>query len=204
SLRPDTVPPATAHLWPFRHVDPNPLPPRGVAAPVSLEDFKARVREWADDVGVVSIDDPAIAHERDEVLWVYPHARSLICLIGEENKPAMQSRYLPTATHELYSCEERLFALGHRTVKLLHRLAALRPAAHELYSCEERLFAMGHRPVKLLNGLGGEGLPPTIGWPQEVGQRWADKIWPLSHKLVAQPAGLGVIGLSRNFLHRRL
>jgi ferredoxin len=36
-----------------------------------------------------------------------------------------------------------------------------------------------------------------------VSQRWADKIWPLSHKLVAQAAGLGVIGLSRNFLHRR-
>src|SRR5262249_9309471 len=122
SLRPDTVPPATAHLWPFRHADPNPLPPRGVAAPVSLEDFKARVREWADDVGVASTDSPASAHERDAVLWVYPHARSLICLIGEENKPAMQSRYLPTANHELYSCEERLFAMGHRTVKLLNSL----------------------------------------------------------------------------------
>ena len=63
---------------------------------------------------------------------------------------------------------------------------------------------MGRRTVKLLNALGGEGLTTTIGWPQEVGQRWADKIWPLSHKLVAQAAGLGVIGLSRNFLHQPL
>jgi ferredoxin len=84
----------------------------------------------------------------------------------------MQSRYLPTANHELYSCEERLFAWGHAT-------------------------------IKLLRSLGAEGLTTTIGWPQEVSQRWADKIWPLSHKLVAQAAGLGIIGTSRNFLHRR-
>ncbi len=169
---PDTVPPGTAHRWPFRRLESSTLPNRGLPAPISLDQFKGRVREWADDVGVISIDDPAIAHERDEVLYVYPHARSLVCLIGEENKAAMQSRYLPTANHELYSCEERVFRMGHRT-------------------------------VKLLNALGGEGLTTTIGWPQEVSQRWADKIWPLSHKLVAQAAGLGVIGLSRNFLHRR-
>src|SRR5207249_652238 len=71
------------------------------------------------------------------------------------------------------------------------------------YRCEERLWEMGRRAVKYVNALGGEGLTTTIGWPQEVGQRWADKIWPLSHKLVAQAAGLGVIGLSRNFLHRK-
>jgi len=172
AARPDAVPPATAYRWPFHDLDPSAFPARAVPASLSLDDFKARVREWADDVGVISIDDPAIAHERDEVLWVYPHARSLICLIGEENRAAMQSRYLPAANHELYSCEERIFEMGHRT-------------------------------VKLVNALGGEGLTTTIGWPQEAGQRWADKLWPLSHKLVAQAAGLGVIGLSRNFLHRR-
>src|SRR5215467_2689125 len=114
----DAVPPGTAHRWPFRRIDSAPVPNRRVAAPLSLAEFKARVGEWADDVGVISIDDPAIAHERDEVLWVYPHARSLVCLIGEENKAAMQSRYLPTANHELYACEERIFEMGHRTVKL--------------------------------------------------------------------------------------
>ncbi len=169
---PDAVPPGTAYRWPYRAIDDPPLPSRGVPAPVTLAEFKREVATWADDVGVISIDDPAIAHERDEVLWVYPHARSLVCLIGEENKAAMQSRYLPSANTELYRCEERLWEMGRRTVKLVNR-------------------------------LGGEGLTTTIGWPQEVGQRWADKIWPLSHKLVAQAAGLGVIGTSRNFLHPR-
>src|SRR3989475_7410930 len=169
---PGAVPPASAYRWPFRPLEPSAIPSRGMPAPVGLAEFKLRAAEWCDDVGIISIDDPAIAHEREEVLWVYPHARSLVCMIGEQNKAAMQSRYLPSANNELYRCEERLWEMGRRT-------------------------------VKYINALGGEGLTTTIGWPQEVGQRWADKIWPLSHKLVAQAAGLGLIGLSRNFLHRK-
>jgi ferredoxin/putative sterol carrier protein len=171
-MPPDGVPPGIVYRWPFHEMPEAVIPNRGVPSPVGLADFVRQVSTWCDDVGVISIDDPAIAHERDEVLYVYPHARSLVCMIGEENKAAMQSRYLPTANHELYGCEERIFEMGRKT-------------------------------IKHINGLGGEGLTTTIGWPQEVSQRWADKIWPLSHKLVAQAAGLGVIGLSRNFLHRK-
>src|SRR5437867_3735898 len=153
-------------------VDPTRIAPRFVRSPVSLAEFVAHVKTIADDVGVVSIDHPALAHEREEILYVYPHTRSLVVMIAEENKPSLQSRYLPTANHELYECEERLFKWGHDV-------------------------------IRYIGSLGGEGLTTTIGWPQEVSVRWADKIWPLSHKLVAQAAGLGIIGTSRNFLHRK-
>jgi len=148
------------------------ITPRFVKSPVPLEELKRHIRRFADDVGVASIDHPAIAHELDEIRYVYPHARSLIVLIAEENKPAMQSRYLPTANHELYETEERLFRWNHDVIRYLRT-------------------------------LGAEGLTTTVGWPQEVSVRWADKIWPLSHKLVAQAAGLGIIGTSRNFLHAK-
>jgi epoxyqueuosine reductase QueG len=170
---PAALPPRTAYRWPHRPADPaDALPSRGVPSPVALADFKRAVleRSGCDDIGVISIHDPAIAHEFEEIRYVYPHAQSLVCLIAEENKAAMQSRYLPTANHELYTTEERLFEAGHKT-------------------------------IKYVQSIGGAGLTTTIGWPQEVSVRWADKIWPLSHKLVAQAAGLGVIGLSRNLLH---
>ncbi len=170
------LPATTESLWPFvdiAEIDDYQIQSRYVDSPVNVEDFKARVSEVADDVGVISIDDPAIAHERDEILYVYPHARTLISLVGAENVAAMQSRHLPSANHELYSCEERIFAMGRET-------------------------------IKYVESLGGAGLTTTIGWPQAVAQRWADKIWPLSHRLVAQAAGLGAVGLSRNFLHRKL
>jgi epoxyqueuosine reductase QueG len=173
--RPRGLPSKTEHRWPFTDLaalDGSHIEPRHVRAPVSGGEFLARVRTFADDVGLVRVDHPALAHELQEILYVYPHAKTLVVLIGEENKAAMQSRYLPSANHELYACEERLFEWGHRT-------------------------------IKLVESLGGAGLTTTIGWPQEVSQRWADKIWPLSHKLVAQAAGLGVMGTSRNFLHRK-
>ncbi len=166
------VPPLSAHRWPFRNLEEPALPNRGARSPVGLDEFKRQIASWSDDAGVISIDDPAIAHEREEILYVYPHTRSLVCLIGEENKPSLQSRYLPTANGELYRCEERLWDMDRRT-------------------------------IQYIRSLGGEGLTTTIGWPMEVGQRWADKIWPLSHKLVAQAAGLGIVGTSRNFLHRK-
>jgi epoxyqueuosine reductase QueG len=148
------------------------IAPRFVRSPIPLAELVRRVRAIADDAGVVSIDHPALAHEVDEIRYVYPHARSLIVLVAEENKPSMQSRYLPTANHELYETEERLFRWNHEV-------------------------------LGVVKALGGAGLTTTIGWPQEVSQRWPDKIWPLSHKLVAQAAGLGIIGTSRNFLHHR-
>ena len=169
------LPSRTESRWPFagmEAIDDHPVAPRFVRAPIPADEFKQRVAAFADDVGLISVNDPAIAHERDEVRWVYPHAKTLVCLIARENPAAMQSRYLPTANHELYSCEERVFEMGRKT-------------------------------LELVESLGGAGLTTTVGWPQEVSQRWADKIWPLSHRLVAQAAGLGVIGLSRNFLHRK-
>lgn len=152
--------------------DDGQIRPRFHRSPISLSEFRAHLLTIADDVGVISIDDPAIAHEVDEIRYVYPHARSLVVMVGEENKPSLQSRYLPTANHELYQTEERLFSWGHQA-------------------------------IAYIKSLGGQGLTTTVGWPQEVSVRWADKLWPLSHKLVAQAAGLGVIGTSRNFLHRR-
>ncbi|MGH7899575.1 MAG: SCP2 sterol-binding domain-containing protein [Candidatus Binatia bacterium] len=152
--------------------DPITIEPRFVKSPVGVAELKRHILTFADDVGVISIHHPAIAHEFDEIRYVYPHARSLVVMIGEQNKASMQSRYLPTANHELYETEERLFKWGHQA-------------------------------IRYVKSLGGEGLTTTIGWPQEVSVRWADKIWPLSHKLAAQAAGLGVIGTSRNFLHQR-
>src|SRR5438876_2590605 len=124
---PDAIPPGIAYRWPFHPLEGPPLPSRGVPAPVSLADFKRELSGWCDDAGVISIDDPALAHERAEILWVYPHTRSLVCMIGEENKAAMQSRYLPSANNELYRCEERLTEMGRRTVKYVNALPHLPP-----------------------------------------------------------------------------
>ena len=69
------VPALPAHRWPYRPLADDPITPRAVRSPVGLTALKATIAAWADDVGVVSIDDPALAHERAEIRYVYPHAR---------------------------------------------------------------------------------------------------------------------------------
>lgn len=169
------LPANTEKLLPWsdiRAYDGIKIAPRFVKAPLSLSEFRSHVSTLADDAGVISINHPAIAHEFDEVRYLYPHARSLVILVTKENTVAMQSRYTPSANRELYDSEECLLESGRKV-------------------------------IRYINSLGGEGLTTAMGWPMEVPSRWPDKIWPLSHRLVALAAGLGVTGMSRMFLHRK-
>jgi len=82
-----------------------------VRAPVALDEFKRRVGEWCDDVGVISIDDPALAHERDEISTSIPHPLArLHDRRGEQGRDAVALP--PSANNELYRCEERLWEMG--------------------------------------------------------------------------------------------
>jgi hypothetical protein len=67
------LPPRTAALWPFvdmRALDDHAIPPRTIRSPVPAAEFKRMVLGFADDVGLVRADHPALAHELDEVRWV--------------------------------------------------------------------------------------------------------------------------------------
>ena len=54
---------------PDRPLADDPIVPRGVRAPVSLEELKRVIAGWSDDVGVISIEDPALDHERAEIRY---------------------------------------------------------------------------------------------------------------------------------------
>src|SRR5262245_46612584 len=64
------LPPHAEALWPFVDMDAlddKRVAPRAVRSPISAEAFKKQVAEFADDVGIISVDDPAIAHELHEI-----------------------------------------------------------------------------------------------------------------------------------------
>jgi len=59
---------------------------------------------------------------------------------------------------------------------------------------------------KLVEGLrefGARGLNPAMGFPMEM-HRFPGKIWVVSHKRIAEAAGLGKMGIHRNVIHPRL
>jgi hypothetical protein len=103
---------------------------------------EAHILGFADDVGVIPVDHPALAHELDEIRYVYPHARSLIVLVGEQNKASMQSRYLPTANHELYQTEEvKALLLGRIRLEGKKELFRVFPRLFPVYPGE----SLAHR-----------------------------------------------------------
>jgi len=55
---------------------------------------------------------------------------------------------------------------------------------------------------RLRDEQGVRGVYPSMGFPMEM-DRYPGKIWSVSHKLVAQAAGLGQMGLHRNIIHPR-
>ncbi|TQM83461.1 epoxyqueuosine reductase QueG [Saccharothrix saharensis] len=60
--------------------------------------------------------------------------------------------------------------------------------------------AVGHRLAKALQQAGHRAVHPASAFPQEMDD-FPGRGWVISHKLVAQAAGLGRIGIHRNLIH---
>jgi len=69
-------------------------------------------------------------------------------------------------------------------------------------------FAKGHaglsdsacRIIRRLNAAGVRGVAIPPGFPMDM-TRWPGKVWEISHKVVAEEAGLGQMGLNRIVIH---
>ena len=57
-----------------------------------------------------------------------------------------------------------------------------------------------HRIVAALQRRGVRAINPPMAFPMEA-DRWPERMWVVSHKPVAEAAGLGVMGIHRNVIH---
>jgi epoxyqueuosine reductase QueG len=79
--------------------------------------------------------------------------------------------------------------------------APLRSLANvEFHNSGERVEHIAREILKRLSETGVRGVYPSMGFPMEM-DRYPGKIWVISHKLVAEAAGLGKIGIHRNVIH---
>ncbi len=99
---------------------------------------------------------------------------------------------------------------GTRTlISLLYRLnrEEMRTAAHSITNLEFRhawdsANRTGRRIVSSLHDAGVRSLLVPAGFPMEV-ERWPDKMWLTTDKVIAEQAGLGRMGWNRLVLHPR-
>ena len=123
----------------------------------------------ADDVGFVSIDDPAIAHARSDVETLFPSVRTLVSLVFRILPPNIRAPARSVANAEFHAVDD-----------------AVTDTSREIVRC------LAERGVGAVH--------TTMGFPMEA-DRFPGKIWLVSHKLVAEAAGLGRMGIHRNLIH---
>lgn len=70
----------------------------------------------------------------------------------------------------------------------------------EFHATGDELGTVSRRVVRALEDLGVRALNPSVGFPMEM-DNFPGKIWVVSHKPIAQAAGLGKIGIHRNVIH---
>jgi Fe-S-cluster-containing hydrogenase component 2 len=70
----------------------------------------------------------------------------------------------------------------------------------EFHHVGDEVNGIARRIVQALEQRGIRALNPAMGFPMEM-ERFPGRIWTVSHKLVAEAAGLGVRGLHRNVIH---
>jgi Fe-S-cluster-containing hydrogenase component 2 len=71
----------------------------------------------------------------------------------------------------------------------------------EFHQTGEHVNETAHRIVAALEARGMRAINPAMGFPMEMANAGAGKIWVVSHKPVAVAAGLGHMGIHRNVIH---
>lgn len=71
----------------------------------------------------------------------------------------------------------------------------------EFHQTGHRVDETAHRIVAALEARGIRAVNPAMGFPMEVVNFGAGKIWVVSHKPIAVAAGLGHMGIHRNVIH---
>ncbi|MEU5693983.1 4Fe-4S binding protein [Actinosynnema sp. NPDC020468] len=72
----------------------------------------------------------------------------------------------------------------------------------EFHQALDEAGVVGHRLARLIQDAGHRVVHPSSAFPQEMDD-FPGRGWVISHKLVAQAAGLGAMGIHRNVIHPR-
>jgi Fe-S-cluster-containing hydrogenase component 2 len=72
----------------------------------------------------------------------------------------------------------------------------------EFHQAGDQTDEVARAIARRLEDEGHRAVYPAMGFPQEM-DRFPDRMWVISHKVVAEAAGLGRMGIHRNVIHPR-
>ncbi|MDT5149854.1 MAG: hypothetical protein QOI01_1587 [Mycobacterium sp.] len=125
----------------------------------------------ADDVAFASVDNPALASEREHVDSALRGTKSFISLVVRMNRDNVRSPARSVANQEFHRTGEIINEAAHTITRALqdagHR--ALNPSATfpmEMDQFPGRIWVVAHKPVAVASGLGVMGIHRNVIHPK--------------------------------------
>lgn len=141
-------------------------------APLDAGRLRALCREaGADDVGLVSIDTPALDHERKDILRFFPATKTLISFVCRMNREPIRSPDRSVANLESHETMDRIHKVCHEIVAAMERdgVRAINTSMAfpmEMDSASGKGWTVSHKPVAVAAGLGIMGFHRCVIHPK--------------------------------------
>jgi NAD-dependent dihydropyrimidine dehydrogenase PreA subunit len=146
-----------------------PLP---VAAPMSAAELRQLALDCgADDAGVVSLDRPELADQRDDILRAFPHTRSLLAIVCRMNREPIRTPYRSASNLEFHRTTHHVNDVTQAIVRTLENrgIRALNASAGfpmEMGQFPGKVWFVSHKPVAVAAGLGQMGIHRNVIHPK--------------------------------------
>jgi Fe-S-cluster-containing hydrogenase component 2/putative sterol carrier protein len=121
----------------------------------------------ADDVGFVEIGRPALDDQREDILKVFPHAKTLISFVVRMNREAIRTPARSVSNLEFHHSGDEVNVIARSVVQTLESrgIRAMNPAMGfpmEMDQFPSKVWVVSHKPVAVAAGLGMMGIHRNV------------------------------------------
>jgi NAD-dependent dihydropyrimidine dehydrogenase PreA subunit len=125
----------------------------------------------ADDVGFVEIDRPAIDDQRDDILALFPHTKTLLSFVRRMNRGNVRSPARSVANVEFHQTGDEVNETARKIVAALEErgVRAINSAMGfpmETDRWPSKIWVVSHKPVSAAAGLGHMGIHRNVIHPR--------------------------------------
>jgi len=125
----------------------------------------------AADVGFVELGRPALADQRDDILRIFPHARSFVSFVVRMNREPIRSPARSVANLEFHHTGDRVNEVARTIVETLETrgVRALNPSMGfpmEMDRFPGKVWVISHKPIAAQAGLGQMGIHRNVIHPK--------------------------------------
>lgn len=126
----------------------------------------------ADDVGFVEIDRPELVEQRDDILAIFPHAKTLVSLVCSMNRENIRTSARSIANLEFHHAGDEVNQAARRIVTELEKIGvrAINGGAMgfpmEMDRWPGKTWVVSHKPVVVAAGLGQMGIHRNVIHPK--------------------------------------